>query len=83
MSLVPLLSRLDFPTSSSSHLRSPKLIVQLDLSISEGRLNMDRLYSVSGKIRVEYISSSGKTYAGVFQLYEFRGTSNGFRAPFL
>jgi len=42
-------------------------VIGLDLSVRKGGLNIGRVYSGSGKIRVECISGSSKIHAGIFQ----------------
>ena len=53
-----------------------------DLSIRAGGLNMDQVYSNSGKIRVKCISGSGKIRVGVFQFYGFRINPTGLEHLF-
>jgi len=60
----------------------PEILSQLDLSIRAGGLNTGRVYSCSGKIRVECISNSDKIRAVVFRFYGFQIHPTGLKRLF-
>ena len=57
-------------------------MIGLDLSVRKGGLNIGRVYSGSGKIRVECISGSGNTRADVFRFYGFWINTTGLERLF-
>ena len=58
------------PHSVSWKLKS--IWLRVDLSISSGGLNTDRVHLDLNKIQVRSIFSSGKVLAGIIQFYEFQ-----------